>query len=157
MMHQAVDTKPYSMMPFWRHPACIQAGSFFPLDFETSAANLAAWLCRGNDVDYSDKVRLANLYLYHVLAFCEERKVKNSKGQQEESNEQVMRTFEEGAGIKEEECAKFREQVKSQFGVNRMDLLYGKIGFVFEYFLETEENKMREWIVRYPYTPFNDR
>lgn len=100
---------------------------------------------------YSEKVRLANLYLYHVLASVGGLKVINDKGYDEEPNEYIMRFLESEANILEKDCMGFRERIAEQVKIGRMDLAYEKLGFIFEFMVTCENDVIKGWFSMYPH------
>jgi predicted Ser/Thr protein kinase len=101
------------------------------------------------------RVRLANLYLAHVFAFIENRKVASVNGDVE-PDENLMRALEWDAAVYEEQVRQFRESVVMQARNQRMDILYNQMEEVFQFFCNPsnkEWEKTQNWFNTYPNIP----
>lgn len=99
-----------------------------------------------------DKVRLANLYLYHVIAFINGADVITMTGEVVAPDERIMRYLENEGGISETECLVFRHEVVEQLPLHRMDKLYTKLNDVFEFMINAESSQVALWLEEYPHT-----
>lgn len=99
---------------------------------------------------YSDKVRLGNLYLYHVLAFHHNSVVVHADGTQREADERVMRFIETEGGVDEAKCVDFRKKVVEQLYERRMDYLYLVLGDSLELMCQVEAEQVQAWFKHWP-------
>ena len=100
---------------------------------------------------FNAKIALANLYLYHVISHVRGRVVINAKKQTSEPDEKLMREIEDCGGIKEHQCENFRKEIVAQLSFHRMDVLYDKLDLVFDFLVDTEPERMKDWITDYPF------
>ena len=86
-----------------------------------------------------------------MIAFVHEIKVVNTDEQEEEPSEAFMRLVEDHGKVAEKDVVAFRVQVVEQLPLHRMDVLYDKLGFVFEYMALAESDEADLWLAHYPY------
>jgi len=110
---------------------------------------------RSNEIEVeqefsTDKIRLGNLYIYHVLAFIHKTLVVDCDKNLREPDERIMRHIEEECNITEQNCVEHRQKVADQVLERRMDYVYNIMGETLTLISHLESIRTRLWFEEWP-------
>lgn len=91
-------------------------------------------------------IKLANVYLYNVLADVESEDVVNRYGLKWTPFKPIMNLVEKAAGIDEKESPGWRTEVWIQVAHHRLDLFYQRMGDILELLIETQYPEVSQYV-----------
>ena len=99
----------------------------------------------------SEKIALANAYLFHVLAAENNFHVKTVYGYEWPAFKPLLEMVEGTAKL--EDVALFRKRICEQFYQGRMDFLYETLDKTFESLLQEKPHQVNEYLTLFPSPP----